>query len=69
MQDADLRSRVTHLLHMRQIRDLRNVAVEVVDGTATLHGKVRSFYHKQLCLSCCQRVSGIAQIVDRIDVE
>lgn len=44
MQDADLRSRVTHLLHMRQIRDLRNVAVEVVDGTATLHGKVRSFY-------------------------
>ena len=69
MQDDDLSSRITHLLHMRQIRALQNVAVEVVNGTAILHGKVRSFYQKQLCLSCCQRVAGVAQIVDRIDVE
>jgi hypothetical protein len=29
---------------------------------------VDSFYHKQLCLNCCQRVAGVVRLIDQIHV-
>ena len=33
-----------------------------------LRGAVRSYYEKQLAVNCCQRVAGVINVVDAIQV-
>ena len=66
--DADLKRRVESFLFERNRKALRTVDVDVVQGSVILHGRVNSFYEKQLCLSCCQRVAGVLKLVDEIEV-
>ena len=47
---------------------LRRILVEVQNGTVVLKGRVQSFYERQLCLSCCQRVAGVVRLIDQIEV-
>jgi len=67
--DRDLEHRVISFLRQSGIATLRRVTVEASAGTVTLYGRVHSFYQRQLCLQCCQRVAGVIRLVDRIEVE
>ncbi len=66
--DRDLERRVASHLADRHKPALRQLAVEVTNGTVTLRGRVHSFYEKQLCQECCRRVAGVVQFIDAIDV-
>jgi len=68
-RDGNLESRVRVFLEQRNFLTLRRIAVSANNGTVKLHGRVRSFYEKQLCLNCCRHVAGVVQIIDEIDVE
>ena len=67
-QNLELAQRVENYLHSKQVRSLRNVAVEADHGRVVLSGSVGSFYEKQLCLSCTRRVAGVVDLVDKIRV-
>ncbi|HND53079.1 MAG TPA: BON domain-containing protein [Pirellulaceae bacterium] len=68
LTDVDLERRVLSYLMQRQVPALRRITVAVQGGVVTLTGRVQSFYERQLCLSCCQRVAGVRQLVDLIEV-
>lgn len=67
--DDDLECRVRVFLNQRNVLALRHIKVSANNGIVNLHGHVRSFYEKQLCLNCCRHVAGVVQIVDEIDVD
>jgi len=64
----DLELRVRNFLETRNIPSLRRLGVTVLAGQVTLHGRVRTFYEKQLALHCCQGVPGVIKIIDAIEV-
>lgn len=66
--DHELKRRVMNYLAGRHMPALRHLEVEADNGTVTLRGRVRSFYEKQLCQHCCQRVAGVIRMVDDIVV-
>jgi len=66
--DTDLKRRILSFLSQRHIPALRRVEIDVQNGTVAIQGRVNSFYEKQLCLSCCQRVAGVVRIVDLVEV-
>ena len=66
--DHELERRVVSFLHARHVPGLRHLEVKANGGTVTLRGRVQSFYEKQLCQSCCQRVAGVIRLVDAVDV-
>jgi osmotically-inducible protein OsmY len=67
--DAELEERIRIFLDQRNVPSLRRLNVSAENGTVHLRGKVRSFYEKQLCLSCCKRVAGVMRVVDDIKVD
>ncbi len=67
-EDTDLQRRIVNYLFQRNVRSIRDVAVDVQNGLVVLQGRVNSFYEKQLCLNCCQRVAGVNKLVDNIEV-
>jgi osmotically-inducible protein OsmY len=67
-EDIDLERRVIGYLFNRQHQALRSVNVDVEGGVVKMSGKLKSFYEKQLCLHCCQRVAGVMRLVDDIQV-
>ena len=44
------------------------VEVEVRQGVVTILGRVNTFYERQLCISCCQRVAGVINMNDKVEV-
>lgn len=66
--DEELRRRVVNYLVGRQVPNLRQIDVEAHGGTVILRGRVRSYYHKQLCIHCSSRVAGVIELVDQIEV-
>mgnify|MGYP003352492822 CR=1 FL=1 len=54
---------------LNYLRNSVKATVDAYDGTVTLYGRVHSFYQRQICLQCCQRVAGVIRLVDRIEVE
>jgi len=66
--DGELERRLVSFLLQRQIPALRRISVAVSNGIVTLQGRVQSFYERQLCLNCCQRVAGVRRLVDQIEV-
>jgi osmotically-inducible protein OsmY len=64
----DLKRRILNFLHQRHVSTLRSIHVDVDQGVVTMRGRVDSFYHKQLCLNCCQRVAGVVRVIDQIRV-
>lgn len=68
VSDRDLEQRVTVFLATRHVPSLRHLAVEARSGVVTLRGRVRSFYEKQLSQECCQRVAGVVQLINAVEV-
>ncbi|MEM8943854.1 MAG: BON domain-containing protein [Planctomycetota bacterium] len=47
---------------------LAKVTCEVSEGMAILHGKVSTFYLKQLAQELVKKVEGVEAVVNRVDV-
>ena len=67
--DLDLERRVVNYLAGRFMPALRRLAIEAEGGIVTVRGQVSSFYEKQIALHCCQRVAGVLELVDAVDVD
>ena len=65
---GDLIRRVRNFLSQQGVNSAHHLNIEVNDGTVTLHGRVSSFYERQLCISCCQRIAGVARFIDNLTV-
>jgi osmotically-inducible protein OsmY len=46
----------------------RILRIESHDGHVTLHGTVRSYYHKQIAQELVRRVAGVSTIENRLEV-
>lgn len=64
----ELERRVKNFLAQRSIPGLRRLTVEVDGNSVLLRGRVRSYYEKQLAVNCCQRVAGVLNVIDWIEV-
>jgi hypothetical protein len=67
--DRDLARRVTSFLSTQHRPALRNLEVEVSEGTVTLRGRVATFYEKQLSGQLARRVAGVIRLVDDVIVK
>jgi osmotically-inducible protein OsmY len=65
--DRELQRRIRSFLSNRLPQSSR-LRIEADNGVVTLHGTHTSFYHKQLCINCCQRVAGVVQLIDTTKV-
>lgn len=65
--DGDLAHRVANFLGQHFPR-LRTVEVQASQGVVTIRGHVNSFYERQLCINCCQRVAGVVRLNDEVNV-
>lgn len=65
--DRELERRVANFL-VQHFPRLRTVEVEASQGVVTINGRVNSFYERQLCINCCQRVVGVTSLVDKVEV-
>jgi len=61
--DRELQRRVRSFLSNRLPQSSR-LRIEADNGVVTVQGTHTSFYHKQLCINCCQRVAGVVQLID-----
>ena len=62
--DRELKWRIVNFLCRQNVPGLRMLNVTAKTGVVTVRGLVRSFYHKELRRSCCQRVAGVVRIHD-----
>lgn len=67
-EQLDLARRVKNFLAGRNLPGLRRLEIEVDGNSVVLRGTVRTFYEKQLAVHCCQRVAGVINVVDGIEV-
>jgi hypothetical protein len=66
--DCELLQQVKSSLHHRGYRSVRTLEIQIERGTAVLQGRVPTFYMRQIAVECVKRVTGVTQIIDRIDV-
>jgi osmotically-inducible protein OsmY len=65
---GDLARRVRGFLAQQGVNSAHRLNIEVNGGTVILHGLVSSFYERQLCISCCQRIAGVVRFIDNLTV-
>lgn len=66
--DERLAQMVALAIRQRGPRAAAGVTVLAHQSVVTLRGEARSFYERQLLLHAAQRVPGVRQIVDEIEV-
>ena len=66
--DADVARRVVLFLGQRHLVLPKNLSVSAQRGVVTLRGSASTFHHRQLLVSAVQRVAGVVQIVDELQV-
>jgi osmotically-inducible protein OsmY len=66
--DQDIQFRVGSYLRSRHFQTLREIDIDVENGTVTLAGTVGSFYEKQIALNSCLRVAGVLHLIDHLSV-
>jgi osmotically-inducible protein OsmY len=67
-EDERLAKRVLKSAVARIPLAAQKVRVDAAQGTVTLTGHVRSYYHKQVWLNAAQRVVGVERVIDKIEV-
>ncbi len=65
--DFELQTRVTDYLCHRDELAFRSLQIEVDHGTVTLTGRVRTYYEKQVAMSCVN-VVGVLSLIDNLTV-
>lgn len=66
--DADLERRTTAYLASRNFLSFRRLTVTSHGGVVTLAGQLPSFHEKQVAQATCQRVAGVLQVIDSIQI-
>ena len=67
-RDADVVLRVEDFLARQHFPSFQDLNLEVNQGRLTVSGQVRSFHEKQVAMTVCQRVPGVQQFIDKIQV-
>ena len=67
--DHDIEDRVKAAFAGLTLPCLKRLEVGVRDGIAFLDGRVPNFYQRQLAIHACQRVAGVREVVDSIEVD
>ena len=67
--DADLAEKVASYLVGLKVPTLQKLNVETRGSTVVLRGEVNSHFEKQLAMFCQDKISGIKQVVDEIQVK
>ncbi len=62
--DHELQRRISSFLLNRRLPQSSKLRIDAKNGVVTLQGTHRSFYHKQLCIHCCQRVAGVVRLIN-----
>jgi hypothetical protein len=62
--DRELQRRISIFLANRRLPYSSKLRIDAKNGVVTLQGTHHSFYHKQLCINCCQRVAGVVRLID-----
>jgi osmotically-inducible protein OsmY len=47
----------------------RKLRIELSEGRVTLHGTVKSYYHKQMAQESLRNMAGVAEIENRLEVK
>lgn len=68
LADRELARRLKSFFEGLNLPALRGLDVEVRNGAAVITGQVRTYYHKQLVTSCCQRVAGVLNVRNEVQV-
>ena len=63
----DLKQRIIIFLSQKGVGSVRDLGIDVADGTVTFRGTVASFYERQLCQTC-RYVQGVRKVVDDLTV-
>ena len=66
--DRQLERRIKNFLEGLNLPALRDLEVEVRNGSAVITGRVSTFDQKQLATSCCQRVAGVLSVLNEVRV-
>ena len=67
--DRDLEGRIRNFFTRSTRESLQCLSVEATNGCVILQGRVSCFYERQLALGFCQRVAGVIEIEDQIEVD
>lgn len=66
--DRELERRVINYLARQHFPQLQTIKVHAHEGVVVIRGRVNSFYERQMCIHCCQRVAGVVQLKDQVEV-
>lgn len=66
--DRGLLQRVQGFLHDRGYVPHRTLEISVVRSVVMVHGRVPTFYLRQIAVECIKRVAGVIQVIDLIEV-
>jgi osmotically-inducible protein OsmY len=67
-QDAELLTRVSIALTLRQRASFRLIVIEVAAGVVTLKGNIPSYFDRQLATETTRRVVGVRAVRDELHV-
>lgn len=65
----DVTGRIRLLLSESPLADVRRIRVEQQGDQVMLHGRVRTFYAKQMAQETIKRAAGELQIVNSVNVD
>jgi len=68
MESKQIAVAASAVLAKSSVLELRSLRVDEESDQLRLHGRVRSFYHKQLAQEAVLPVAGTLQVVNRVDV-
>ncbi|MBX3452141.1 MAG: BON domain-containing protein [Planctomycetaceae bacterium] len=66
--DLVLLYRVRAALRQKRYTPLRSLIVTIDNGVVMVHGRVPTFYLRQIAIECIKSVAGVTRVLDRIDV-
>ena len=68
MESKQIATAASAVLANSPVPELRSLRVDEQSNELQLHGRVRSFYHKQLAQEAVLPLAGGLQVVNRVDV-
>jgi hypothetical protein len=66
--DADVTRRVAMFLNQRHVVLPQNLSISAQRGVVTIRGLASTFHQRQLLVSATQRVAGVVQVIDNLEV-
>ena len=67
-RDEDVSQRIASYLSHQGVECLKDLEIEVHDGVVTLSGLVADNQQRQMAVNSCQRVAGVLQLIDQLEV-